>query len=472
MKLQLLAAVAATALMAAPSMAFADDMYDHEGWYIRGNVGYGGTTDVDFTGDLVGSAEGEGNVAGSLGIGYDFGNNWRLELDAAQLWDDLGALNGPTHRATLSSGDIRYTTGMLNALYDFDDFGNWEPYIGAGIGIAQGNFHAQAHGTPNHTLVPDFVENNNACPNYDTCSFVDKDTSLAWQLIAGLGYDISSNLTWDTQYRYLNVGDLDYVGSGANYTSATTLGSGSDIATTIDGAGAHMLMTGLRYRFGGVAPKPMYTCWDNSEVKDLADCPVEPAPVASYTCWDDSIVETVADCPARPPAEPTIRCWDGSMVFDRANCPPPPPPTTYTCSDGTVVSDPSACVTQVTDICSTGAANFVVYFPWDKAYLTEQAKAVVANAVNTARQCSVETIMIEGHTDTSGSASYNIGLSKRRADAVEGELRNSGYSNASIVKSAKGESALAVQTGDGVKEPLNRRTEVVISLLPGTYVSR
>ena len=463
MKLQLLAAVAATALMAAPSMAFADDMYDHEGWYIRGNVGYGGTTDVDFTGDLVGSAEGEGNVAGSLGIGYDFGNNWRLELDAAQLWDDLGALNGPTHRATLSSGDIRYTTGMLNALYDFDDFGNWEPYIGAGIGIAQGNFHAQAHGTPNHTLVPDFVENNNACPNYDTCSFVDKDTSLAWQLIAGLGYDISSNLTWDTQYRYLNVGDLDYVGSGANYTSATTLGSGSDIATTIDGAGAHMLMTGLRYRFGGVAKPKVetryYTCWDGSEVENLSNCPVEPPKVTYVTCWDGSQVESGTACPA----EPVVQCWDGSTVRDASSC--PVQPATVTCWDGSLVYDRANCPVQTYEqkLCANEYRQEIVYYEFNKPQSAE-TREKIQRILDTGKYCAVGSIHVVGHTDTSGSAAYNQRLSEKRAADVRRELIRQGISGNLITSEGKGETQLFVQTGDGVKEALNRRTEVLIRL--------
>lgn len=144
------------------------------------------------------------------------------------------------------------------------------------------------------------------------------------------------------------------------------------------------------------------------------------------------------------------------MVYDRGSCtaPPPPPPT-----PPVVQYDP----------CSTGDLSFVVYFPWDKSILTDQAKAVVANASNTALQCNINDIIIEGHADSSGAASYNVGLSRRRATAVEGELRSTGLTTTNVVKSAKGETALSVQTGDGVREPLNRRTEVVIRLIPGSY---
>jgi len=49
---------------------------------------------------------------------------------------------------------------------------------------------------------------------------------------------------------------------------------------------------------------------------------------------------------------------------------------------------------------------------------------------------------------------------------VESELRRDGITTSNIVKSAKGETELAIPTGDGVREPLNRRTEVVIRLVP------
>ncbi|MBL4854531.1 MAG: OmpA family protein [Robiginitomaculum sp.] len=146
------------------------------------------------------------------------------------------------------------------------------------------------------------------------------------------------------------------------------------------------------------------------------------------------------------------------MVTDAKMCPPkivtPPPPP--------VVVPP----TVTHSVCDTGATNFVVYFPWDKSALTDQAKAVILNATNIANQCSISDIVIEGHADSSGAASYNVGLSHRRADNVEGELRRNGLTTSNVTKTARGETALAVGTGDGVREPLNRRTEVIIRLIP------
>ena len=64
MKHKLLIAAAATALMAAPSLASAQD---DAGWYLKGAAGYGIGTDIDITGGIAGDAEAEGNVAGNIG---------------------------------------------------------------------------------------------------------------------------------------------------------------------------------------------------------------------------------------------------------------------------------------------------------------------------------------------------------------------------------------------------------------------
>jgi len=67
-----------------------------------------------------------------------------------------------------------------------------------------------------------------------------------------------------------------------------------------------------------------------------------------------------------------------------------------------------------------------------------------------------------GYTDTSGSVAYNMRLSERRAKATADGLVSLGVPAASLDVSWKGKSDLAVQTGDGVKEPLNRRATIHI----------
>ena len=107
----------------------------------------------------------------------------------------------------------------------------------------------------------------------------------------------------------------------------------------------------------------------------------------------------------------------------------------------------------------------MVYFEWDKSDLTSQASAVIDQAVANIRaraDCSAGGVTIVGHTDTSGSSSYNDRLSARRAAVVADALQTRGISSDSISTEAVGEKNLAKQTADGVREPLNRRSEVTI----------
>ena len=108
--------------------------------------------------------------------------------------------------------------------------------------------------------------------------------------------------------------------------------------------------------------------------------------------------------------------------------------------------------------------SFPVYFEWDRADLTDQARAVIAQAASQRGSCGVTRVTVAGFTDRSGAASYNVGLSERRARVVRDELVRLGVAASTITMEAFGETRNAVQTADGVREPLNRRTEVLIVL--------
>ncbi len=104
--------------------------------------------------------------------------------------------------------------------------------------------------------------------------------------------------------------------------------------------------------------------------------------------------------------------------------------------------------------------EFIVFFGFNKSNLTAEAARVVHEAAEAARQFGSARILVVGHTDTSGSQSYNMRLSMRRAAAVKGGLVNEGITPDMIETTGKGETELMVQTGDGVKEPQNRRASI------------
>lgn len=104
--------------------------------------------------------------------------------------------------------------------------------------------------------------------------------------------------------------------------------------------------------------------------------------------------------------------------------------------------------------------QFIVFFGWNKYNLTRQAVETVQQAAATAQQTGAASILVVGHTDTSGAPGYNQRLSVRRAETVKNELVRLGIEPNRIQSVGKGETELLVQTGDNVREPQNRRVEI------------
>ena len=107
--------------------------------------------------------------------------------------------------------------------------------------------------------------------------------------------------------------------------------------------------------------------------------------------------------------------------------------------------------------------TFMVFFDWDRYNLSPQALGTLQQAANTFKTKGGVRIMVTGHTDTSGSEAYNMALSLRRANAVKAALVKDGVPATAITATGVGEAGLLVKTGDGVREPQNRRVEIVIS---------
>jgi len=359
MKSYLFGAVSVLSLVAASSASANDE----DGWYLRGNAGGGIHQDVDLEGLFDSGQHGNGiqselGAAYSAGVGYDFGDHWRIEADYDTLDTSLGSIS----QTPSSKGSLLTDSVMLNALYDFDFedsgiLGNFEPYVGAGLGVVRSKGRFSAHDFPG---VANELVRNPVCVGARTigqsssCAVSDSDTGFGWQLLAGMGYKITENLTWDTHYTYLNAPDLDLEGHIANSnTGAFNLDN-----LDVEDVGAHTLLTGLRYRFGHdhtpvvaekIAPEPTFKCWDGATVFNSGQCLPRPEPVAEVipepviqtkTCYDGSIIDAFATCP-EPPAPQTYACWDGSVTYDLATCPVQQPvvearPNLNLCSDSPV----------------------------------------------------------------------------------------------------------------------------------------
>ena len=399
----LLSASALVVFAVAPTLASAD------GWYGSAGASYslGGSLDIDAPANPVGPNQapymiGKG-AKGDTGFGGALALGYAFDngfRTEAQLAKGNAGFKNNGVSSTL--GNVNVWTAMLNGLYDFNRDGRINPFVGAGVGLARVNLLASSYDQVN-AANPQLALSRASAVSID-----DSDTGFAWQLIAGLGLRLTEQLTADISYTYVNVADLNFAGTGRARGFGTTvagtaplnLGASSG-AGGLPGAGG--LGLGLRYSFAAPPPPPAP--------------PVVPPPPPP----------PVIVPPPPPPVEP----------------PPPPPPQRVVC-DG---------------------RSFVVYFEHDKSFLTAEATSVIDNAVSeiAALTCNYQSALIQGHADLSGNPQYNIGLSQRRVTIVREAMVARGVPGDLMTGEAFGESKPAKATADGVKEPLNRRTEVTFT---------
>jgi opacity protein-like surface antigen len=108
------------------------------------------------------------------------------------------------------------------------------------------------------------------------------------------------------------------------------------------------------------------------------------------------------------------------------------------------------------------ARTYLVFFDWDRADLTDRARQIVAQAAQASTHVQTTKIEVNGYTDLSGTAAYNQKLSVRRAKTVEAELVRDGVADNIISIHGYGESNPLVPTAPGVREPQNRRVEIIL----------
>ena len=104
---------------------------------------------------------------------------------------------------------------------------------------------------------------------------------------------------------------------------------------------------------------------------------------------------------------------------------------------------------------------YLVFFAWDQATLTPVALTVLDQVEQDYARGLPSRIVVAGHADRSGSEAYNLGLSERRAISVADALSARGIPASTITIEALGETLPRVPTDDGVREPQNRRVEIV-----------
>jgi outer membrane protein OmpA-like peptidoglycan-associated protein len=104
---------------------------------------------------------------------------------------------------------------------------------------------------------------------------------------------------------------------------------------------------------------------------------------------------------------------------------------------------------------------FLVFFDSDRDTITPEGMAVIRQAAEAYRAGGSVQLMVTGYTDRSGSPGYNQRLSERRANNVAGALARLGVPRNQMAVTGRGENDNRVPTAAGVREPQNRRVEIV-----------
>lgn len=230
------------------------------GFYLRGDIGVGAQSysDLDVRVDGIAAAAYPGvtsfrtaaierNFAAfaGVGIGYQFNNWFRVDLTGEyrgasftgrdHLSYDYGI---PVNQINNYRADIATFVGLVNGYIDLGTWNCLTPYLGAGIGFAT----HKVNGFEDNGL------NRPAGALFDNVSYAYGDsaskTNFAWALMAGVSYDVTSNLKLDFGYRYLNMGDGPVI--GLNGATGPLTPSNSVRFKEID---SHDFRIGMRWNF-------------------------------------------------------------------------------------------------------------------------------------------------------------------------------------------------------------------------------
>ncbi|MFC1862804.1 OmpA family protein [Thermodesulfobacteriota bacterium] len=108
------------------------------------------------------------------------------------------------------------------------------------------------------------------------------------------------------------------------------------------------------------------------------------------------------------------------------------------------------------------AISFILYFEEGNTVLLPKSMVTLSELFEEVDRRQAIEVQITGHTDSLDSEDSNDRLSVNRAEAIKKMLITQGLQTNFIRAVGRGERELLVQTPDGMREPQNRRVEVII----------
>ncbi|MDR3369933.1 OmpA family protein [Rhodoferax sp.] len=113
-----------------------------------------------------------------------------------------------------------------------------------------------------------------------------------------------------------------------------------------------------------------------------------------------------------------------------------------------------------------------VLFATDQARLNSNGLAAAQKLADILQNNPQRNVLVEGFTDSTGTAAYNQGLSERRASAVQAALQQMGIVPGRVAMRGYGESFPAAANDTAQNRQLNRRVEIVLSDANGQVIAR
>jgi outer membrane protein OmpA-like peptidoglycan-associated protein len=104
-----------------------------------------------------------------------------------------------------------------------------------------------------------------------------------------------------------------------------------------------------------------------------------------------------------------------------------------------------------------------ILFGYDQSSLSADAAMNLDKLVVILKKYPDTDIEVQGHTDSKGSASYNLALSKRRAESVSGYLSDNGINLSRLTIKGFGETAPKYENSTAAGQAQNRRGEFLIT---------
>ena len=106
--------------------------------------------------------------------------------------------------------------------------------------------------------------------------------------------------------------------------------------------------------------------------------------------------------------------------------------------------------------------QFLLYFFFDSAQLTPESETLLRRVLDVVKNRPAPDVTVIGHTDTIGTAQWNIALGHSRAVTIRDQLVTIGLNGSLVTVASHGEADPLVRTPDETPEPRNRRVEVSV----------